>query len=373
MVAPSLDILGGQGVQAQALAQALAAEGHTVEFVPIDPRFPAGLGRLRRLAYLRTVVNQALFLPSLRRLRGTDAVHVFSASYWSFLLSPTPAMIAGRLMRKRVVLNYRSGEADDHLTRWGVLVHPWLRLADEIVVPSEYLRTVFARHGFRVRVIQNVVDTSRFRYRERVPLRPRFLSTRNLEPYYRVDVTLQAFALLKSRYPEGTLTVVGYGSEEERLRRLAISLGVSGIRFVGRVERAALPALYDEHDVFVNSSVLDNQPVSVLEAFAAGLPVVSTGVGDIPALVRSGETGLVVSPQDPRATADAVAELLESPDRARLMARRANQEVEKFTWPAVRSQWLAVYRGRRAAEDAADVRESPLSHPCVPDREPTAP
>src|SRR5207245_895858 len=272
-----------------------------------------------RIPYLRTIVNEALFLPSLGRLQGADAVHVFSASYWSFLLGPAPAMLAGRLLRKRVVLNYRSGEADDHLAHWGVFVHPWLRLADEIAVPSEYLRTVFARHGYRVRVIRNLVDTSLFRYRERLPVRPRILSTRNLEPYYRVDVTLEAFALLKARYPEATLTIVGYGSEEQRLRRMAASLGTSAVRFVGKADRPTLPGLYDEHDIFVNSSVLDNQPVSVLEAFASGLPVVSTGTGDIAAMLRCGDTGLLVPPVDPAATAAALASLLESACRALLL------------------------------------------------------
>lgn len=329
------------------MSQQLASDGYEVAFTPTDPRFPAGLRWLRRVPYVRTMVNEALFLPRLLRVRGADVVHVFSASYWSFLLAPVPAMIAARLTGRRVILNYRSGEADDHLARWGILVHPWLRLADEIVVPSEYLRTTFARHGYRARVIRNIVDTSRFRYRDRVPLRPRLLSTRNLEPYYRVDITLQAFALLKARYPEATLTIAGYGSQEGSLRQLATSLEVRGVRFLGRVDRSALPSLYDEHDVFVNSSVVDNQPVSVIEAFAAGLPVVSTATGDIGSMVRHGGTGSIVPQRDPGAMADAVAALLETPGRALIMARQAREDVERYTWPGVRADWAAVYaRGR---------------------------
>lgn len=343
LVAASLDILGGQGVQARLLADALRNEGYEALFVPINPRFPRGLRWLRRYAYARTLLNEAFYFPSLLRLRRADLVHVFSASYWSFVLAVVPAILAARSLGKRIVLHYHSGEADDHLARWGMLVHPWLRLVDEIVVPSEYLRGVFARHGYRVRVIRNVVDTSCFRYRERTPLRPRLLSTRNLEPYYRVDNTLEAFALLRARYPEATLTVAGYGREAGRLRRLAASLGAGGIRFVGRVEPRAMPDLCDQADVFVNSSVVDNQPVSVLEAFAAGLPAVSTGAGDIAAMVRDGETGLLVPPGDPAAMAKAVADLLDDPDRALGMARRARQEVEEYTWPRVRDAWAAVY------------------------------
>jgi glycosyltransferase involved in cell wall biosynthesis len=345
LVAPSLDTLGGQCVQAAELAAAFRADGHDVEFVRVDARFPWPLGRVRRWRYVRTLLNQTLYAPSLLRLRRADVVHVFAASYASFLLGPAPALLAARALGKRVILNYRSGEADDHLARWGVLVHPWLRLAHEIVVPSDYLRAVFRRHGYRVRVIPNVVDTSRFVYRERRPLLPRLLCTRNLEPYYRVDDTLRAFALVRARVPEATLTLAGSGREEGALRRLAADLGVDGVRFAGRVERADIPAVYDAADIFVNSSVLDNQPVSLLEALAAGLPVVSTPAGDIPSLVRHGETGLLVPPREPAAAAAAVISLLEDPGRARDMARRGREVVAARAWPRVRADWEALYGG----------------------------
>src|SRR2546426_4515960 len=273
VIAPDLVMPGGQAVQARALVGGLRSEGYELEFIATDAPFPVGLQWVRRYSYARTVLNELLYLSSLLDLRRADVVHVFSASYWSFLLAPVPAMLAAHRFGKRIVLNYHSGEAEDHLARWGRLVHPWLRLADEIVVPSEYLKAVFARHGYRARVVPNIVDTGRFRYRARTPLRARLLSTRNLEPYYRVDNTLEAFALLTVRYPEATLTIAGFGSEEDRLRRLAASLDTPGIRFTGRVDPAAMPGLCEEADIFVNSSVVDNQPLSVLEAFAAGLPV----------------------------------------------------------------------------------------------------
>src|SRR5207244_813781 len=223
--------------------------------------------------------------------------------------------------------------------------HPWLRLVDEIVVPSDFLRQVFARHGYRARVIPNVVDTRRFSYRERVALRPRLFSNRNFEPHYRLDDTIEAFGLLKARFPEATLTLAGSGSEEQRLRRMAASIEAGGIRFVGRVEPTAMPGLYDEADVFVNSSVVDNQPLSVLEAFAAGLPVVSTATGDIATMVRDGETGLIVPPGDLGAMAKDVAELLENQERAAAISRRARREVERYAWSRVRDEWAAAYSG----------------------------
>src|SRR2546425_2542348 len=348
VIAPDLEMPGGQAVQARALVGGLRSEGYELTFIATDPRFPVGLQWVRRYPYARTVLNEALYLSSLPDLHRADVVHLFSASYWSFLLAPVPAILIARRLGKRIVLNYHSGEAEDHLARWGMFVHPWLRSVHEIVVPSEYLRSVFARHGYRARAIPNVVDAGRFRYRQRVPLRPRLLSNRNFEPHYRVADILEAFALLKAWYPEATLTVAGSGSEEGRLRRLAASIGPDAIRFVGRMDPTAMPGLYDDTDIFVNSSVVDNQPVSILEAFAAGLPVVSTATGDIATMVRDGETGFLVPRRDPAALAKAVATLLENPDRALLMAYRARREVEAYTWPRVREEWAAVYSEQTA-------------------------
>jgi glycosyltransferase involved in cell wall biosynthesis len=348
LVAPSAAILGGQGIQARALLENFGKEGRRVFLLPIDPVFPRGLRWIRRVPFARTAVNLCLYLPSLIRLQAADVVHVFSASYWSFLVAQAPALVAARVLGKRVILNYHSGEADDHLEHWGVLVHPWLRLAHEVVVPSEYLRAVFRRHGYDVFVVPNVVDTSRFRYRERAPLRPRCVSVRNLERMYAVDNTIEAFARVLDRFAEATLTIAGYGSEERRLRNLAAARAPGAVRFVGRVEPRDMPYLLDEADIFLNSSVVDNQPLSVLEAFAAGLPVVTTPTGDIANMVRDDETGRLVPPGDPAAMANAVIGLLKQPDRAAAIARHASAELERHSWGYIRERWTAIYAGRPA-------------------------
>lgn len=343
LVAASLDLLGGQGIQAQALAEHLRAEGVRVRLLPVNPVFPYGLRWLRRVPYLRTAVNQILYLASLSALHKADVVHVFSAAYFSFLLGPAPALLAAKLLGKRLVLNYHSGEAEDHLARWGLLVHPWLRLADQIVVPSTYLHRVFARFGYRVQVIANVIDVSRFTYRERARLAPRFLSIRNLEPHYGVDVILCAFARIQLRYPRATLLVGGDGSQKAALERLAGKLGLTGVRFIGSFSPAEAPRLYDDADILLNASVIDNQPVSLLEAFASGLPVVSTPTGDIGAMLQAGEAGAIIAPNDPDAMALAAFALLENPVRARQLARTARASLDRFTWVCVRNSWMSVY------------------------------
>jgi glycosyltransferase involved in cell wall biosynthesis len=344
MVAPSLGILGGQAVQAKVLADHLRADGYAVELVPINPPFPRGAGWLKRLRYIRTVANEGLYLPTLRKLRSAEVVHVNSASYWSFLLAPLPAIVAARRWGKPILLNYHSGEADDHLANWGSLVHPWLKMVDKIVVPSLFLRDVFARHGYEAEVIHNVIDTGRFRYRERLPLLPEFLSVRNFEPHYGVEYTLIAFAMIQTVFPAASLTVAGQGPQEPELRHLAQALSLRNVRFIGAVEPASMADLYDSHSVFLNSSFVDNQPLSVLEAMASGMPVVSTPIGDIPNMVEDGESGTLVRVGDPYAMAKAATLLLQQPERAALMAARAKESLMQYDWSKVGRAWADTYR-----------------------------
>src|SRR5690606_14422755 len=147
---------------------------------------PAPIRPLVRVKYARTIVTQLTYWPLLLdELRRADLVHVFSASYTSFLLSPLPAMLVGRWLNRPVLLNYHSGEAPDHLSRSRV-ARSALASTDRIVVPSAFLSGVFRTFGLDAEVIPNLVDRSTFAFRLRDPLRPRFVSTRNLEPLYNV-------------------------------------------------------------------------------------------------------------------------------------------------------------------------------------------
>jgi glycosyltransferase involved in cell wall biosynthesis len=362
VVAASLDILGGQAVEAQRILRGMADEP-SVEllFLPVNPRLPGRLRALQRVKYVRTVVTSLFYwMLLLARVPRTDVLHVFSASYFSFLLAPTPAILAAKLFGKKVVLNYHSGEAEDHLANWRTAV-PILRLADAIVTPSNYLVDVFARFGLAARAVSYTVETDRFRFRERAPLRPVFLSNRNHEPLYNVGCVLRAFAGIQQRLPEANLVVVGDGSQRAELERLAGELNLRQVEFVGRVEPEEMHGYYDAADVFLNASNIDNMPISILEAFAAGTPVVTTNAGGIPYIVTDGETGLMVEREDCDGLARAALRLFEEPGLASKLTRGAHEQSRLYTWSAVRDGWLKVYRevaGEAVARREVGMREA---------------
>jgi glycosyltransferase involved in cell wall biosynthesis len=242
-----------------------------------------------------------------------------------------------------VILNYHSGEAADHLATWRTAV-PLARLAHRIIVPSGYLREVFADFGLAAEEIHNFVDSDGIPYRVRAGVRPVFLSNRNLEPLYNVACSVRAFARVQAEVPSASLTIAGFGSERTRLEQLVVELGLMNVRFVGRVPPDEMGLLLADADVLLNSPDIDNMPLSLLEAHAAGLPIVSTRTGGIPWIVEDGVTGLLVAPGDDRAMADAALRLLRDPDLAESLSRAGRTVCEaSYTWEAVESRWIHAY------------------------------
>ncbi len=345
IVAPTFGILGGQSVQAARLLDHLREEPSLrVGFLPINPRLPGVLGSLQRIKYVRTVVTSIAYgLSLLVQVRRYDVIHVFSASYLSFVLAPTPAILIAKLYRRKVLLNYHSGEAEDHLRRWRRTAIPTIKLADALVVQSEYLVEVFAQFGLKAHAIYNIIDTGKFRFRERVPLRPVFLSNRNLESHYGVDRVLRAFAIIQAKVPEASLKVVGDGSQRGSLEALASDLGLQNITFTGQVDPNSIADVYDAADIYLNGSEIDNQPLSLLEAFACGLPIVTTDAGGIPFMVSDGKTGMVVPRGDYQQMADRALRLLNDSALTKTIVEQGRQECRKYAWESVRDQWLNTY------------------------------
>ena len=194
IVGPSMHILGGQAVQVHRLLGILEdVPDIEVTFLPIDPRPPKFLFWVLSIRGLRTVVTFAQYIVRLAwRIPQHEVIHIFSAGLTSYALWTLPALLLGRLWRKKIILNYHDGQGDQHLTEWRT-AKPSIALADRIITPSGFLVDVFRKHGIKARAIFNIIDTSRFIYRKRRKLRPIFMTNRILEPLYNVECILRLF------------------------------------------------------------------------------------------------------------------------------------------------------------------------------------
>jgi len=346
IIAPYPGFPGGQIIQALEIIRGFKKEGLKVHFLPVNPPLNGAWGWFQRVKYFRTLVNTvAYFFRLFRSIKNFDILHVFSASYFSFLLAPTPAVLIGRFFGKKVILNYHSGEAEDHLKRSFRIVNKVFKKVDALVVPSLYLKKIFEQFGFQAEVIFNVVDLGTFAFKKRENFKPRFLVNRSLEPMYNVGCVLKAFKIVQDSYPEAELFVIGSGSEEKNLRKLSKELDLKNVFFTGVIEHEKIPDYLSKADFLLNASNIDNMPISILEAFSCGLPVISTNPGGIPYIIEDDRNGFLVNIDDHEAIAKKAIFLLNNPGVAIRVAWTARQDCEKFySWEVNRDKWLKLYK-----------------------------
>lgn len=334
-------------MQAQRLVSRLTEEGVSVKVLSVNSQPPAILSWTQSVPGLRTVVRELQYLAAVKKnLPDCEIIHHLSASGLYFFAFSMPLLVFGPWFKKRVILNYRGGNADKFLAAWNWLAVPLMRRASSICVPSEFLLEVFGKYGLSTTLLPNIAETEKFPWKERDRFAPALLVTRNLDPMYNTECLLRAFRIIKTRFPDAVLTVAGEGSEGPRLRALVQEWKLSGVQFLGAVAHDDLPALYAAHDIYVNSSNVDNFPGALVEAACSGLPIVTTGAGGIPRMIRHRESGIVVGLNDEKALAAGVIEILEHPDLGRALARNARNWAEAFSWQSVWPRLLACYGSR---------------------------
>jgi len=351
LVGPLPPPYGGMANQTRQLARLLEDEGITVEIVQSNaPYRPAWIGRVPTV---RAGFRLVPYLAALWRAAGRNPLfHVMANSGWSWHLFAAPAVWIASLRGRAVVLNYRGGEAEAFFRRSFRWVAPTLRRCHEIVVPSRFLQQIFGRFRVAVTVVPNVVDLTRFQgERDASEAGPNLIVTRNLEAIYGIDTAIRAFASLAGRYPAARLWIAGSGPLRDELEAQVRDLGLEGrVIFTGRLPPEEVAALYRRADVLVNPSRVDNAPNALLEAMAAGVPIVSTRAGGVPYLVEDGETALLVPVDDPTALAEAVARVLDDDGLRQVLVDAGRRQVRAHRWEAVRARLFDSYaRALRAA------------------------
>ena len=345
VVGPMPPPSGGMANQCEQLVRLLRSEGLEVELVrnnlPCRPLF------IERIPVVRACFRLVPFLLHLWQAAGrADVMHVLANSGWAWHLFAAPAVIIAKLRATPVIINYRGGSADSFFSNAPSFVLKIVGRASMRVTPSVYLQRVFVKHGLSADVIPNIIDLSRFALGPQRAFgnSPHIIVTRNLEQIYDIPTAIRAFAIVKKAIPGATMTVAGSGPELANLHALVAKLGLAeSIEFSGRIENASIPRLYSSADCMINSSTVDNMPISILEAFASGVPVITTDAGGIPDLVDHQVTGMLAPVGDAEGLARETLRVLQNPTYYADIRRTAHLEAQKYSWQQVRERWLAAY------------------------------
>lgn len=251
----------------------------------------------------------------------------------------------GRLFGHRIVMVLRGGAMPDFMARFPRWATQVLKRADAIIAPSGYLAKAIAPYGFQARVIPNVIEISNYPYRRRERLKPKLFWMRAFHDAWNPLMAIRVLAKLREHRPDATLVIAGQdkGLEVES-KRLADELGVSdAVRFPGFLNMESKTREGDAADIFISTNRIDNMPVSVVEACAMGLPVVSTEVGGMADLITNGENGLLVPDNDDERMVEAILALLDDPALAEKLSEQGRALAERSSWIRVKQQLDEVF------------------------------
>jgi phosphatidylinositol alpha-mannosyltransferase len=354
------DAPGGVQVQVRQLARRLIERGHEVQVLapgraPADEPWVRIVGRPIRVGYQGTVApicfSPASWVRVGRALRSfrPDVVHAHEPT------APSTGMFAALWAKAPVVATFHAHVERSRLLSAAapILRVVWRRLRVRIAV-SEAARGFYAsRFGEDVRIVPNGCDVDLFARATPAPDLPpgrRMLWASRLEPKNGFPVAVEAFRELAASFPDLHLVVAGDGLDRSAIERLPATAR-DRILMLGNVPHARLPPYYAAADVFVAPAVGQHSFGLVLvEAMAAGVPVVASDIAGYREVVRGDVDGLLVPPKDPRALADGVARVLSEPDLARTFSAAGRERAQAFRWETVAGQIEAAYR------DAVETR-----------------
>lgn len=320
---------GGSPTSADIIAPLLRKEGFKIKTAS------AKKNKLLRLADMLWLVY--------KNRKTTDLVLIDTYSTQNFWYAWAVAVLCQRL-KLRYIPILHGGELPVRLNSSPKASKNLFGNAFINVAPSLYMKTVFQQAGFpNVRYVPNSINLQDYEFNERTELRPKLLWVRAFAEIYNPLQALKVLELLLPDYPNAELCMVGPKKDDSwkdciryaKLHRLPV-------RFPGRLSKAEWINLSKKYDIFLNTTNIDNTPVSVIEAMALGLPVVSTNVGGLSYLISADIDGVLVPPNDPERMAAAVKNLLQNPQRSLERTRAARKKVEAFDWERVRLMWESV-------------------------------
>lgn len=241
------------------------------------------------------------------------------------------------------------GDFPNRIQRWDSLCQFVFSNSIINISPSNYLRDAFEHKGFKTALIPNAVEVDKYNFKLRKIIRPRLLWVRAFhQSTYNPQMAIKALQLLTEYAPNACLCMVGPDKDGslKSCQTMANELGISDkITFTGRLSKAEWTSLSSGYDIFISTTNFDNMPVSVIEAMALGLPVVSTNVGGVPYLIEHEKTGLLVPPNDVEEMVRAITKLISNNALAESLSLAARQKAEQYDWRNIKPQWIEILNG----------------------------
>ncbi|MBA65897.1 MAG: glycosyl transferase family 1 [Candidatus Marinimicrobia bacterium] len=215
------------------------------------------------------------------------------------------------------------------------------------IAPSSYIADIFLRNNYKVQYIPNAIDLSIYPLKKRKEIRPYLLWVRSFHKIYNPQMAIYVLAELLKKYPNAILTMIGPDKDGSlnTCHEIAKSLNIDNqVRFTGYLKKLDWIKLSTNHDIFINTTHIDNMPISILEAMALGLPIVSTNVGGISSFLDHKRNAYLINDDDIGSMTKNIIKLIENPKIAYNMSINAYQDSKNYSLNNIFKDWEKIIK-----------------------------
>ncbi len=319
---------------------------HGFSLSSIETLGPLLEGEGYELLYSSDQKNQVLRLFAMlfsifrnRRSVGIVLIDTYSSS--AFYYAWASAQLC-RLLGIKYIPILRGGNLPERIANSKKLTDQVFCNSLTNVIVSDYMKNSMEGRSYRYTLIPNNIDLRLYKFLQRDKAGPRLLWVRAFHTVYNPQLALRVTKKLSVQYPAITLTMVGPKKDAsyDLCRKLSTELGLDDkVTFTGKLSKEDWRLVSEKHDIFINTTNFDNLPISVLEAMALGMPVVSTNVGGVPYLINNEKNGLLVNPGKEDEMCDAIVKLLNDPQLTGALSKNARLSSELYDWSNIRKKW----------------------------------
>ncbi len=302
------------------------------------------------LFYASTKKNKSLrlfdmLLQTFKLRKQIDYVLIDTYSTYNFWYAFFVSQLC-RILKLKYIPKLHGGDLPHRLIKNPFLCRMIFKHAYRNVAPSAYLLNAFSNRSFaELLYIPNTIELHKYSFKSRDEILPKLLWVRSFTSIYNPEMALRVCHELKKHFPDYQLCMVGPDKDGtlNHIQKMASRMKLN-VKFTGKLSKPEWAALSAEYDIFINTTHFDNTPVSIIEAMALGLPIISTNVGGISYLLENNKTALLVDDNDVDGMVQAIKEILCNPQLKNTLVNNANHLIQDFDWQKVKSKWDEVLK-----------------------------
>ena len=253
------------------------------------------------------------------------------------------SILYSRFFNKKIVAVLRGGYIPYYYDKYKRFYKFILNMVDKIIVPSDYLFHELSSRGHVIdQIIPNFIEIDKYDFRLRKDIKPKILYTRGIHGIYNPLMAIDAFSLIQAKYSSASLTIAGNIADLKLLQLIKNKikeLDLKNISIIGFIEKDKISSLIHDHDIYIQTNIVENMPVSILEMWACGIPIIATGVGGITSLCNNEIDSIIINSEDYVSMSQQCIRLINNNALTEKLSYNGKQKVKEYAWENVSRKW----------------------------------